>query len=213
MLFGFWFCFVPSLINFSGASMPWINIPKCLVRFNAVNELEYVATPRSKPEQLTCGVFLDFRQNRPPFFRGEKQFTRSDDFGLGERIFRRLFGEQSGGARPQPRRVVGRMGRQNDGHDSGAHFQKVVTPNRKHGVPIIDGLDFRNKITAEFPDVVDYVPYFAGIHREAGAWMSPCPKRYISFIQTFNVLLVNKQESINKRMAHLNVTTRDLIRH
>lgn len=47
--------------------------------------------------------------------------------------------------------------------------------------------------------------YFADIHQEAESWMNTCPKRYISFIQTFSVLLLSKQESINKRMAHLKV--------
>lgn len=57
----------------------------------------------------------------------------------------------------------------------------------------------------EFPRINDHIPYFASIHQEAETWMNTCPKRYISFIQTFSVLLLNKQESINKRMAHLNV--------
>jgi len=47
--------------------------------------------------------------------------------------------------------------------------------------------------------------YFASIHQEAAAWMNTCPRRYLSFIQTFSVLLMHKQESINKRMAHLKV--------
>lgn len=68
--------------------------------------------------------------------------------------------------------------------------------------------DFRNKITTEFPEINEYISYFASIHREAKTWMNTCPRRYITFIQTFSVLLLNKQIAINKRMAHLNVTYR-----
>lgn len=52
---------------------------------------------------------------------------------------------------------------------------------------------------------MEFISQFANIHREAEAWLNTCPRRYISFLQTFSMLLLNKQESINKRMAHLNV--------
>lgn len=57
----------------------------------------------------------------------------------------------------------------------------------------------------EFPNIKEHISYFASIHQEAEAWMNTCPRRYLSFLQTFSVLLKNKQESINKRMAHLKV--------
>lgn len=57
----------------------------------------------------------------------------------------------------------------------------------------------------EFPNINEYISYFASIHQEAETWMNTCPRRYISFVQTFSVLLLSKQESINKRMAHLKV--------
>lgn len=57
----------------------------------------------------------------------------------------------------------------------------------------------------EFPNIKDHISYFVSIHLEAETWMNTCPRRYLSFIQTFSVLLTNKQESINKRMAHLKV--------
>lgn len=66
-------------------------------------------------------------------------------------------------------------------------------------------MNFRNKIIEEFPNINEHISYFANIHREAEAWMNTCPRRYLSFIQTFSVLLTDKQESINKRMAHLKV--------
>lgn len=57
----------------------------------------------------------------------------------------------------------------------------------------------------KFPNINEYISNFANIHQEAENWMNTCPRRYISFIQMFSVLLLNKQESINKRMAHLKV--------
>lgn len=57
----------------------------------------------------------------------------------------------------------------------------------------------------EFPNINEHISHFANIHREAETWMNTCPKRYISFIQTFSVLLLNNQESINKRLSHLKV--------
>jgi len=98
------------------------------------------------------------------------------------------------------------MGRQNHEHYPRTYFQKVVNTTVKNYVSI-NGLIFfsRNKITTEFPNISEYVPYFASIHREAEGRMNTCPRRYISFLQSFSVLLLNKQQSINKRMAHLNV--------
>lgn len=57
----------------------------------------------------------------------------------------------------------------------------------------------------EFPNINEHMSYFPNIHREAETWMNTCPRRYISFIQTFSVLLLSKKESINKRLAHLKV--------
>lgn len=57
----------------------------------------------------------------------------------------------------------------------------------------------------EFPNIKQHISHFISIHQEAEAWMNTCPRRYLSFIQTFSVLLKNKHESINKRMAHLKV--------
>lgn len=64
---------------------------------------------------------------------------------------------------------------------------------------------FRNKIMENFPCITEHISYFTSIHGEAEAWMKTCPRRYISFLQTFSDLLLNKQKSTNKRMAHLKV--------
>ncbi|XP_060838419.1 cytoplasmic dynein 2 heavy chain 1 [Rhopalosiphum padi] len=77
---------------------------------------------------------------------------------------------------------------------------------------IIPELIFKkNKIIENFPNINEHMSYFASIHREAAAWMNTCPRRYLSFIQTFSILLTNKQESINKRMAHLKAGLSKLI--
>lgn len=88
-------------------------------------------------------------------------------------------------------------------------FKKLYIPIVLSPIPTFISVyfDFRNKIMAEFPDVKEFIPYFSSIHQEAETWMNTCPRRYISFIQTFSVLLLNKQESINKRMAHLKVSS------
>jgi len=65
--------------------------------------------------------------------------------------------------------------------------------------------NFRNKIIVEFPNINEHILYFVNIHREVETWMNTCPRRYISFIQTFSVLLLNKQQSINKRLSYLKV--------
>ncbi|XP_050420010.1 cytoplasmic dynein 2 heavy chain 1 [Adelges cooleyi] len=61
----------------------------------------------------------------------------------------------------------------------------------------------KNKLLEEFPKLNEYVLKFPDIHRDAEDWMNTCPKRYISFIQTFSALLRDKHEFINKRLSHL----------